>query len=645
VLSPTAVLESNFSFNRSTPDEQVPTPEGDLNIPLIEGRDLGSINVTAGDGLPGMTEVGTDRTNPKSFFNNTWLLSSNLSLDRGQHSIQMGALYERFQFDASSESRTRGRLEFRSLRRLLMDEPRRIEGASATSNFARNFQQSLLGLYLQDDIRVSSSLTLFAGVRWEFVTTPSESNGLVANLTDIWSPEASIIVEDERYADPDAAVPALCCRKLFNNPTRRNVSPRLGLAWDVGGRGRTVLRSGFGLFYEQPLFSIYRSPMFRALPFVERSRINAAQWPGGASIASLPLSPSVFASEAGPQDTEAFDYDLQSSYMMRHNLEIERSVGRNSLISVGYAGSRGVNLLGGADMNLAIPEIQPDDTQFFPDNTRRNPNFGSVRSIFQGVNSWYHSLQAGFLKRQSDGLSWQVSYTFSRCLDEASATSGRTAQRFGQARSFDPFNRAADKGLCDFHLGHVLVLSHVYDIPTPASWKGPAAVLRNWRLNGILNVTSGLPFTPNVEGDPDNDGSDDNTARPNVIGNPNVGTCPNGAPVRTPDCWYNPAAFAFPGFGVRGDMGRNVLLGPGLGSYDASLTRLIRITEGVDLQLRAEAFNLFNRSNLNPPANSDDGARLFSEDGRLDPTGAAIGERSGTATTSRQIQLGLRLTF
>jgi hypothetical protein len=192
-------------------------------------------------------------------------------------------------------------------------------------------------------------------------------------------------------------------------------------------------------------------------------------------------------------------------------------------------------------------------------------------------------------------------------------------------------------------LGHAFVFTHLYDIPAPRGWGG--VILRDWRFNGILNLTSGLPFTPFVEGDSDNDGSDANSGRPNAAGDPLSGECPNGAPVGTPDCWFNPSAFAFPGVGYRGNLGRNTLLGPGLAAYDASLTRRIRLSETVDLQFRIEAFNLFNTTNLNPPANSDDGARIFSEDGQIDPTGARISERSGTSTSSRQVQFGLRLTF
>ena len=152
VLSLRAVLESQLSFNRSTLATEVPTPPSEPNPALIAGRDVGSVRVTASSGLPGLTKTRTDRTNPKRFFNNTLQVSSNMAIEQGRHSLDMGAMFQRFGFDTSLESRTRGLLEFRGLLALLDDDPRRIEGASAASEFARDFRPSLLGLYIQDDI-------------------------------------------------------------------------------------------------------------------------------------------------------------------------------------------------------------------------------------------------------------------------------------------------------------------------------------------------------------------------------------------------------------------------------------------------------------------------------------------------------------
>jgi hypothetical protein len=337
---------------------------------------------------------------------------------------------------------------------------------------------------------------------------------------------------------------------------------------------------------------------------------------------------------------------------MQYNLNLQQAIGWRTVVTLAYVGSRGVNLFGQGDTNIAVPQIRPDGSQFFADSARRNPNFGTVRTIFQGFNSWYNSAQLGFVKHSSQGLTFQGAYTLSRCIDERSGSSGRQEQRFGQARTFDPYNRFLDKGLCDFHIQHNFVLNHLYELPfgpgrlIGGSLTGIAARLaEGWQLSGILNLASGIPFNPFIEGDPDGDGSDDNVARPNAIGDPTKGSCPNGAPVGTPDCWFNPTALAFPGRGFRGNLGRNALIGPDLRTYDVSIIKTTRINERAHIELRFEFFNIFNRTNLNPPTNTDDGARVFAESGTPDPTGSRIGERSGTSTTAREIQFALRFVF
>ncbi len=667
VFSPTVINEFRFGINRSTPQEG-PGPNRDVALRFIDGRELvGALRVRAQRGFPvPLTEAGTDRTTPKLFFNTTFQASDNLWITRGRHSMKMGVLFERFRFNGNSESRTRGRLEFRNLERLVRDEPRRIEGASARSDFARSYRMSLLGFYFQDDIRLNPRLTLFAGLRYEFVTTPTEENGKVSNVTDFTDPAAVIIVGDERFADPAAGVE--CCRDLFDNPTTSNFAPRIGLAWDVLGNSKTVVRSGFGIFYEQPLFHVFRNPIFRTLPFVERARIDVP----GDTVASLPVDPALFV-VSGAQRTEAFQFDLNPTYVMQYNLNIQQDLGWDTVVTLGYLGSRGVNLFGQGDTNLALPcGPSPFTTQFCtrpgqdfpapvdgdtdvldPEDNRRNPNFGRMRTIFQGFNSWYNAFTLGIRKQPSHGLTFQAAYTWSKCLDERSGSGGRQEQRFGQARAFDPFNRELDKARCDFDVRNSLVVNHIYDLPFgPGRALGGnstgalAHFLEGWQLAGILTIRSGIPFNPFMSGDPDFDGSDDNVARPNLIGDPNSGTCANnGDPVGTPNCWFNPAAFGFPGFGFRGSLPRNFLTGPGLASYDFSIIKRTSINERAQVEFRAEFFNIFNRVNLNPPTNTEDGALIMTDDGDLVPSGAAISERSGTATTSREIQFGIKIIF
>lgn len=657
VFSGTVVNELRFGFNRTTPAELVPAPPTDLS--LIRGRVFGELRVTGRNRIPALTELGTDRTNPKLFFQNLYQVSDTLFMNRGRHGLKVGFLVERFQNNGNSESRTRGRVEFRDVRDFILDAidsraGRGIEGATVTSDFARGYRQTLAGFYFQDDVRVLPRFTVFAGVRWEFVTTPQEVNGKVSNQTNAFDPRAQLIVGDPRFASGST----LCCRPLFDNPTRRNFAPRLGLAWDIRGTGKTVLRSGFGLFYEQPLFNVYRNPIFRSLPFVLRARVNVpdADGPGPArpnSVTSLPVNPNIFVA-TGQQDTEAFQFALRRTYVMQYNLNLQQNLGWDTIVTLAYVGSRGINLFGQGDTN--IRRFLPATGAFAP-TPPPNPNFARVRTVFQGFSSWYNALQVGVVKHPTHGLTFQGAYTFSRCLDERSGSGGRQEYLFGQARAFDPFNRFFDKGLCDFHVQHNFVLNAIYELPFGPGGRfgsglsGAAArIVEGWQIAGVLNLASGIPFTPFVDGDPDGDGTDDNTARPDLVGNPNTGTCANGFPVRTPPCWFNDTALRFPA-GIRGTLGRNVLLGPPLKTFDFSVVKTTRVTERFRVEFRAEFFNLFNHTNFIPPQNSEDGARVFNADRTRDLSGATIQalgfglDHPGTSTTSREIQFALKFIF
>src|SRR5262249_53840495 len=182
---------------------------------------------------------------------------------------KLGGAFERFQYNGSSESRTRGQLRFRSLFDLLRFRIQDLQGASSDSDFVRGYRQSLFGFYVQDDFKLRPRLTLNLGLRYETVTSPDEVNGKVSNLRSITDPQVTV-------GEP-----------LFK-PSRRGIAPRIGFAYDLFGDGKTALRGGFGIFHEQPLFNIFRNPIFRALPFVNRGRLQAAQIP------ALPVDSSLF---------------------------------------------------------------------------------------------------------------------------------------------------------------------------------------------------------------------------------------------------------------------------------------------------------------------------------------------------------------
>jgi len=610
-IGSTIVNEARFGFNRSTPSELVPDPAS--SVSLIAGRPLGEVNVT------GLSPVGTDRTNPKLFFQNNFQFVDNLFINLGRNNLKMGFSFDRFQFNGRSESRTRGRLRFRSIADMLRFRVRDLEGSTFTSDFDRGFRQSLFGFYFQDDFRITPRLTLNLGARYDFVTSPSEVNGKIANLRNLSDP--AVTVGDTFFKTP-----------------KSGIAPRIGFAYDVFGDGKTAVRGGFGIFHEQPLFNAYRSAAFGSLPFINTGRLAAAQ------VTALPVSPALFTS-SGPQLTESIVFDLHSIYTMQYNLNVQREF-LATVLSLAYIGSRGVNLLGQGDINLAVPQILPDGRSFFPaGGALRNPNFLNIRSQIQGFNSNYNGLNLSANRRFNKGLQFQVSYTFGKSLDDRSGNSGRQEYTNGQARTFDPYDRRLDYARSDFDVRHNFTANLSYDLPFGKNLNGFAGnALRGWQVNTIVKLASGVPFTPLIDGDPDRDGSEDNSARPDLIGDPNTGR-------RTPDRWYNLDAFVQPVVGFRGTAGRNIVRGPDFKTVDLSLNRSFPLAERLALQFRVEAFNLFNRANFDLPSNSDDGSQVFVNGCTPNPTTgrcaplATAGQIRSIIGNAREIQMALKLIF
>jgi hypothetical protein len=344
---------------------------------------------------------------------------------------------------------------------------------------------------------------------------------------------------------------------------------------------------------------------------------------------------------------------LRLPYAQDWNLNVERAFGKDWLFEVGYVGTKGTRLPRFIEANPTVydPNLSPTDNSNLSDQRRLfsgctvaapSPcTFSSVGEIAGIANSTYHALQTSLQKRFGHGLSLLASYTFSKTLDDASSfnITGSASQSVAGENDLaqNPFDIPAEHGRSLFDARHRFVISYQWNLPWfahPENWYGH--VLGGWMVNGITTAMSNTPFTVYDSSNPSLQGSAPEisgffSSRPNQVGDPDSGTCPtSGAAVRTPNCWFNTGVFETPAPGQFGNLGRNTLKGPAYQQWDFSAIKTIPIHERLNLQFRAEFFNIFNNVNFSLP-NNDSSSTNF---GLIE-----------TAQSGRVVQLALKLSF
>src|SRR5712692_9163029 len=637
VFSRNVVNSFRYAFNRTTPTETPAPLDGFTSLAFIPGQIVGDINIT------GFKRFGSDRNTPRSFFQNLNQFADDLSIVRGPHAMKLGANIEHFDIRGNSSSRNRGEFVFQTFSDFLRANPRSFTGLiPGHDNTVRHHVQSLLGFYFQDDWKVKPNLTLNLGLRYEFITVPNELNGINTNV-----------------GNPNDA--AVTNGPLFKNPSLKDFSPRVGFAYSpnykdgflgglFGGPGKTSIRAGFGLYFDQLLYSVYGNMTFKHAPFFEQVTINQAPAP---NVLPFPNVFPILSSKTFSLDTFAITATPSPTYVMQYNFNVQREFSSRMVVTAAYVGARGVHLWREADFNIANSLNPPLNTLFpaipISQVKRRNPNFGSIRFKVSDSNSFYNSLQLNVRTRLGRGFTGQMSYTFSKSINDGSSSLGRNEFANGQARSEDPFNLSLSRGLSDFDVRHRLSANFSYDLPFGPGRKylsGASGVVRllveGWQLNGILTAESGLPISPIFTFDQDRDGSTDNEQRPNLA--PGITRIPTNL---SKTQLFDPTVFVIPAVGTRGSLGRNIIEGPGLVTFDPSITKSFPLnSDGTrSIQFRTEIFNAFNHPNFAIPEVGN--LTVFTGvdstgKGILNPTAGLI---TKTSTSSRQIQFSLRLVF
>jgi outer membrane receptor protein involved in Fe transport len=563
-----------------------------------------------------VTEMAGDFRLPRNDRLNNWQVGDMLISTRGRHLLRLGAQVQYLQFNQDTTSQAGGIVTFNNLELFLTGRPSNVDFAvPGKIDPIRRYRQWLGAGFLQDDVRATDRLSLNLGLRYEAVTVPTEVDGKISNLRNVTDSALTI-------GDP-----------WHSNPSLKNFAPRVGLAWDPRGTGKTSVRAGFGIFHDQILPKYYFFSGSLNPPFTTRTSIVNPPFPN--VIANFDPNAYIRA------QLQTVNYDLQTPYVMQFNASVERALTDNLDVTAGYVGSRGRNLIRLGDANLA-PEIVVNGLKTYqPLSGRRNPNFTGVWQRMTDATSRYDSLQLSLNRRYSRGWRAQVSYTLSESVDDAS---GINSQDFSNNVQYvsDWYDLEHDRGLSAFHARHNLTANASWALPVAANRRGlTGALLGGWQLNGIATLTTGHPFTVELGF--------------NRSGNLNTtGFSRHERPDLKPGCSPNPVlggwerywdvnCFQLPAVNTRGNLGRNTLIGPGLVSIDASLVKSFSVGGARTLQAKIEAFNLSNRANFAIPS------------GRIAFTGVAAdgspviaptwGRITSTVTTSRQIQVGAKLTF
>jgi hypothetical protein len=572
IFTPNVLNELRLGFNRiaagSFPQNTGRDINREVGLPTISSnpRDFGLSQVT----VTGYSQLGDESHNPQHSATSIYQVTDSVTWVRSRHLIKAGFDLRWIRQNAFRDEQSRGFLSFlgvsgNALAEMLLGYPS-LTGVARLDNQQHLRTHGAYG-FVQDTWRVRPDLTISAGLRYEYNSPPVDAEDR-ANLYD---PAVKSLVRLGTGGTPRGGY----------EPDRNNLAPRVGLAWRPGQR-KTVVRAGYGFYYDQSSLATGESLYFSA-PYFDFKLFFSLD-PTAPITLSDPF-PRNFPI-ALPSSALAYQRDLRTAYTQHWNMNVQQEIGRNRVIEVAYAGSKGTKLLGARDLNQPFPSARQP-------NPRPVPQFDDIDILESRGNSNYHSLQARLQQSFHRGLTALASYTWSKSIDDASSFFSSAGDA---SYPQDSLNTRAERALSNFDLRHRFSLSYSYDLPL-----GTGRLRGGWQTFGIWTFQTGRPFTVALLSDLDNSntgrsilgfGAND---RPNVLRNPELSN-------PTAQRWFDTTAFATPPFGSFGSAGRNILTGPGYQNINVSIIKNTSLAERANLQFRAEAFNLINHTNLDLPA-------------------------------------------
>jgi hypothetical protein len=583
----------------------------DTSLGFLPGQPVGTITNSELSSFPG----GFGAVGEFDYHYNSFQFYDDAFATSGTHSLKFGFAFENIRDNELGKTSPLGQFVFGSLSAFLQDQPTSFNAPIGSGITPRALRQSIYAGYFMDDWRARPNLTVNLGLRYEAATVPSEVQGKLSNLPSLTSTTPHL-------GDP-----------FFSNPTKLDFEPRVGLAWDPFGNGKTSIRTGFGVFDNLPLPYLFGATSLLSAPFFELG--NVATLPQGSfPKGAFPLltTPTLRYAYVQPHPPRSYD--------MEWNFSIQQNIAPDTVLQVGYAGSRGVHLpYFTNDFDMVLPTLTPQGYVWPVNGTRLNPNVGQISGTMWNSDSIFHALEVQVTRQLSKGLQAGVSYTWGKIIDTGSASANRDTFANSSPRLW--FDESNGRGLADFDISQNLTVNYIWEIPSlKLKPRALQWTLNGWQWGGILHIASGEPFTPTITGDPLGM-KGDQFDRPDVLTGPGCsGSLVNPG---NPLGYIKTQCFAFPNPSTRfGDAGRNILIGPGIIVMDSSLFRNIGGLEKFHAQFRAEFFNVLNHPNFASPVVSTNNTSLFGANGA--PISSA-GVLTSTTTSSRQIQFGLKLIW
>ncbi len=581
-------------------------------------------------GLPSISvanfaKLGASPADPRSRTANEYQFFNNYTYTAGRHNWKFGYEYNRANVESFFDNGYRGSLTFATLDQFIAGTP--TGGSQSQGNSTRHTFQNINSFYAQDNFSLFSNFTLNYGVRWEYFGVIGEQNNLFSILNS---------------AGTLQNVSQLYPRDL------NNFAPRVSLAWDIKGDAKTVVRAGWGIYYDafSSDFFLEQLPFntFNAGPAYNGVGPNPVTFSFSPAATLQPGVPVFDPGTFSANNVFTVDQRLRTPYVENYNLNIERAVGRNVALQVGYVGSAGRKLFRYVDLNQFNPAT----------GTFAFPSLIAVNQIQTSASSSYNALQSSLRFRNWHGFTSMLSYVWSHAIDNASDGIDFVPNASQPDNSFAP-NR--ERASSNFDQRQRFTWDFAYQFPNHAKWR---KLTSGWGVEGVFAATAGQPYNVNYLFEGDFNGSAEFFGRPDVVGNPFAGTggpskLLNLSALQVP-CTLDVTGNCIPGTQHFGNLGRNAFVGPNYSNLDFSVSKTTTLSERLSMQIRLDMFNPFNHPNFANPL-LPNFAVDFLQNG-MDASGHGVGFLSSTATPDvgagnpflggggpRNLQLAVRFSF